>query len=198
MTTIVYLVRHGEVHNPKQILYGRLPKFGLSEKGKSQIQKTAEFLSDKNIRTIYSSPLLRTRQTAGIIQKKLKISKINILSGLIEVKTSLQGKSLDKLDLINLDYYSPPTWEKNDDTMEQIAMRMDKSIRILFKKHKNHSIVAVTHGDPIMILKVLLHKLPMEIVSIRKGLYVTHGEVIRLQQVNEGELEIESIFIPKL
>ena len=28
--TTVHLVRHGEVHNPDKVLYGRLPGFGLS------------------------------------------------------------------------------------------------------------------------------------------------------------------------
>ncbi|MGO2515792.1 MAG: histidine phosphatase family protein, partial [Corynebacterium variabile] len=30
MSTIVHLVRHGEVHNPDRILYGRLPGWHLS------------------------------------------------------------------------------------------------------------------------------------------------------------------------
>ncbi|MDN6259937.1 MAG: histidine phosphatase family protein, partial [Corynebacterium sp.] len=33
MTTIVHLVRHGEVHNPARILYGRLPDGPLSVRG---------------------------------------------------------------------------------------------------------------------------------------------------------------------
>ena len=28
--TVVHLVRHGEVHNPEKVLYGRLPGFRLS------------------------------------------------------------------------------------------------------------------------------------------------------------------------
>ena len=29
--TVVHLLRHGEVHNPTGVLYGRLPGFGLSD-----------------------------------------------------------------------------------------------------------------------------------------------------------------------
>ncbi len=96
MTTNIYLVRHGEVYNPKQIVYGRLPRFGLSEKGRVEIEKTAEFLSDKKIEAIYSSPLLRARQTAGIIQMRLKLPKIMLLKNLLEAKTSLEGKEVYK------------------------------------------------------------------------------------------------------
>ena len=31
--TTVYLVRHGHVHNPQEIIYGRLARFRLSERG---------------------------------------------------------------------------------------------------------------------------------------------------------------------
>ena len=36
--TIVHVMRHGEVHNPDKILYGRLPDYHLSEKGRAQAQ----------------------------------------------------------------------------------------------------------------------------------------------------------------
>ena len=32
--TVVHLMRHGEVHNPDGILYGRLPGYLLSELGR--------------------------------------------------------------------------------------------------------------------------------------------------------------------
>ena len=33
-TTVVHLLRHGEVFNPDRILYGRLPGFRLSDAGR--------------------------------------------------------------------------------------------------------------------------------------------------------------------
>ena len=33
--TTVHLVRHGEVYNPKKILYGRMPGYHLSSRGNS-------------------------------------------------------------------------------------------------------------------------------------------------------------------
>ena len=41
--TTVHVMRHGEVHNPEKILYGRKPGFYLSERGKSQAQETRSF-----------------------------------------------------------------------------------------------------------------------------------------------------------
>ena len=42
MQSVVHLVRHGQVHNPDGILYGRLPGYGLSEIGRAMAQRLAE------------------------------------------------------------------------------------------------------------------------------------------------------------
>ena len=36
--TTVHVMRHGEVHNPEGILYGRLPDYHLSERGRAQAE----------------------------------------------------------------------------------------------------------------------------------------------------------------
>lgn len=61
---IVHLLRHGEVCNPANILYGRLPGFGLSPRGNAQAEAAASFLADRPIGFISVSPLERARQTA--------------------------------------------------------------------------------------------------------------------------------------
>ena len=33
VATTIHLMRHGEVHNPEGVLYGRLPGYRLSERG---------------------------------------------------------------------------------------------------------------------------------------------------------------------
>ena len=49
MHTIVHMMRHGEVHNPDAILYGRLPGFHLSDTGRAQARKVADALADHDI-----------------------------------------------------------------------------------------------------------------------------------------------------
>ena len=44
--TVVHLLRHGEVHNPDKILYGRLPNFRLSETGRHQAEVVAKAFTD--------------------------------------------------------------------------------------------------------------------------------------------------------
>ena len=45
--TIVHLMRHGEVHNPDGVLYGRLPEYFLSELGHQMAEAAADFLSEE-------------------------------------------------------------------------------------------------------------------------------------------------------
>ncbi len=52
--TIVHVMRHGEVHNPDKILYGRLPDYHLSDRGRAQAQAVADWLATATSST--SSP----------------------------------------------------------------------------------------------------------------------------------------------
>ncbi|OOL28122.1 fructose-2,6-bisphosphatase, partial [Rhodococcus rhodochrous] len=47
----VHLVRHGEVHNPDRVLYGRLPEFGLSELGHEMARGVAAWFAERAAQT---------------------------------------------------------------------------------------------------------------------------------------------------
>jgi broad specificity phosphatase PhoE len=67
--TRISLVRHASVNNPTNIFYGRLPGFSISKKGYLEAARTARALKDLSIEEVYTSPLLRCRQTAAEILK---------------------------------------------------------------------------------------------------------------------------------
>lgn len=90
MTTI-YFVRHGEYKNLDNIVPWRLPHFPLSNKGKEDINEDANYFKDKNIEVIYSSPVLRAKQSGKILGKRLN-KKVIISSLVSEVRTPLQNK----------------------------------------------------------------------------------------------------------
>ncbi len=73
---------------------------------------------------------------------------------------------------------------------------MNKSLKTFLKNHKGKSVVAVSHGDPIMILKAFLNKLPLIISSIRPGKYLSHGEVTHIQHIDTRPITVKSVFIP--
>jgi len=67
----VWLVRHGESEsNLLNILYNRGEKYGLTQNGIEQVNKLLLELKDIEIHKIYSSPLLRAKETARIIADK--------------------------------------------------------------------------------------------------------------------------------
>ena len=63
--TVVHLLRHGEVHNPHRILYGRLEGYHLSDLGRRMADLAAVHLGDHDLVHLVSSPLERARETAA-------------------------------------------------------------------------------------------------------------------------------------
>ena len=64
VSTTVHLLRHGEVHNPQGVLYGRLPGFHLSELGQQMARRVAASIGDRDITYVVASPLERAQETA--------------------------------------------------------------------------------------------------------------------------------------
>ncbi|MDI6721520.1 MAG: histidine phosphatase family protein, partial [Candidatus Aenigmarchaeota archaeon] len=148
MTTL-YAVRHAEYDNPENILPFRLEGFPLSESGKKQAQRLAAFFSGKDISAVYSNPQQRARQTAEIIAENCGIDVI--VSSLIdETRSPLQGMLFS--DYHGNPFKDPRHAKRSGETPEQIFERMNKFVREILQKHKG-SIVFVSHGDPIEILK---------------------------------------------
>ena len=64
---MVHLLRHGEVHNPHRLLYGRMPGYHLSALGRRMADIAAEHLGDHDVTHVVTSPLERARETAAPI-----------------------------------------------------------------------------------------------------------------------------------
>ena len=199
MKTWIYFVRHGEVVNPKNIWYGRLPKFNLSTKGRIEIEQTAKFLSNQNIDLIYSSPLLRARQTAEIIRKELHLNSVFYLNNLLEVHSSMEGKLFSYLRSIDYDVYADPNNKIIGETIEELAKRMKTFIDYVTKIHKGKRIVAVSHGDPIMMVRAIVKGLPIKNASLHPGEenYIKHGEAYLVERDRDKLMKIKSVFRPK-
>ncbi len=149
----VYLLRHCEYDNPRHILPGRLP-VALSANGKKQAEKLRDFFASQKIEKIYSSEVLRCRQTSEIISGG-KIP-IEFDTRLLEVMTSYQGYWVENYDLY---YTMRPTLggETNKDVQDRIVDFWKKT---KFKKEKNY--IVCSHGDPLYFLNQYLNKIPLE------------------------------------
>jgi broad specificity phosphatase PhoE len=91
-TTVVHLVRHGEVDNPTGVLYGRLPGFRLSRAGEEMALAAARALAGHDIRLVRSSPLERAVQTAEPIAAEFGLEP-ETDERLIESENVFEGKT---------------------------------------------------------------------------------------------------------
>jgi broad specificity phosphatase PhoE len=89
-TTVVHLVRHGEVHNPSGVLYGRLPGYHLSERGRQMADMLAESFRGHDVTHVVASPLDRAQETAQPISDLLGLPVVTD-PRLIEAANHFQG-----------------------------------------------------------------------------------------------------------
>lgn len=171
MTTI-YLVRHGEVHNPTKVVYGRIPGFYLSETGRAQAMKLGSHLSGKKLSAIYASPLERTHETATYIHKHHGHLNIVHDERIIECYTPLEGESIEVVEKNNWNFYEPEFLAKGGESLEDIWNRMNTFFTEKVKQHAGEEIAVVSHGDPIMITAARHAGKPLVVESIRGIAYV--------------------------
>jgi broad specificity phosphatase PhoE len=88
--TVVHLLRHGEVHNPEGVLYGRLAGYQLSERGRQMAERIADHFADAALAHVGSSPLERALETAQPIAAKLGLEVVTD-ERLIEAENIFQG-----------------------------------------------------------------------------------------------------------
>jgi broad specificity phosphatase PhoE len=75
-TTVVHLLRHGEVENPRGVIYGRMPDFHLSEDGRMMAKAAADFLAERDVVAIFTSPLDRARETAEPVAERFGLEPV--------------------------------------------------------------------------------------------------------------------------
>jgi broad specificity phosphatase PhoE len=92
-TTIVHLLRHGEVHNPNGVLYGRLPGYHLSATGRAMADAAADFFAERIVATVYASPLTRAQETAQPVAGRHGLPIVTD-EGLIESGNVLEGTAV--------------------------------------------------------------------------------------------------------
>ena len=87
----VHLLRHGQVENPENILYGRQPGWSLSALGLEMAQGVAQWSREIEIGALHVSPLQRAQETAAPISKVHQIA-ITTDDRLIEASNIFEGK----------------------------------------------------------------------------------------------------------
>jgi broad specificity phosphatase PhoE len=159
-TTVVHLLRHGEVYNPTKVLYGRLPGFRLSDAGVAMAEKAAKWFAGHDVTRLVSSPLERAQQTAAPIAAALDLP-VEIDERLIEAGNAFEGLRVGVGDgaLRNPQHWwklrNPfrPSW---GEPYVEIAARMLGAVEAARDAARGHEAVLVSHQLPIWTLRLHL------------------------------------------
>lgn len=155
----VHLVRHGEVANPKGIVYGRLPGYNLSARGRRQAAEAAEHLSGSEIASVWASPLERAQETAGIIAAPHGVGVVTD-DRLTESASTLEGATRSVLGLMrsprhwwSLRNPMRPSW---GESFAEIAVRMVAVVEDAVEHASGAEVVIVSHQTPVRVARVAL------------------------------------------
>lgn len=192
--TRIFFVRHGEVHNPEAIFYGRMPRFRLSPGGKRQAAAAAHILAEEPLATIYTSPLLRARQTGQIIARHQPPIPVRTTRAIIEIRSCLQGEPTSTLDATGWNFYEPRLHDE-DETIADVAARIERFCHLIARRHPGQAVAAVTHGDILAIARARFSGWPLVLSSLRGAVYpgtasilrVTFGEGVQAIEVAYGQ-----------
>ena len=184
------IVRHGELNNPKGIVYNRdvlmrrEDSIGLSEEGKEQMKALATLLKNKDFQAmkIYTSPEKRAQESAEELNKILKVPIVvnDDLDDVYGPGPYLEGVTMDQWEKeYRGDAYSK-RWEKYDcEKPEAIIERMSNAFWKASEELKpGKAAILVSHGDPIAwFVNSLLGEIP-EPHNLRNLTYPTKGEAL--------------------
>lgn len=147
----IFLIRHGQtIHNQSNThQYSTTP---LSDLGIQQTKNLAQRLQEAKIDQIYSSPLLRAKQTAEEVAA-LSGKNITFLDELREVKrpSVIEGKPHDDPIAVEIkklirENEAQPEWHHSDEENFWDVRQRVQTLMNRLEREKLDDIVLVTHG----------------------------------------------------
>lgn len=196
MSTTVYLIRHGEIDNPRNLMYGGTLDLPLNNTGRSQILNLGEFLQNQGVRpnAIYTSDLSRAKESGQILGRQFGIEVAvdnrladNIIpqfAGLTRAEKEEKFPGRDEFD---------PTLEGHE-SKEEVLGRMKSAFDDIVKVNEEKIIFIVGHGDPLrLLLYSLNHPTEREIPALDKLLQLEKGSAVKTVIKEGGIIESELI-----
>ncbi|GIG22195.1 phosphoglycerate mutase [Cellulomonas chitinilytica] len=172
VATTIHLLRHGEVHNPEGVLYGRLPGYHLSERGHAMARMVADHLAGatdvtsatpgapRDVVAVVASPLQRAQETAAPIAAAFGLA-VGTDQRLIEAGNHFQGMTFGVGDgsLRHPNHWpylrNPfrPSWgEPYRDQVDRMLAAVDTAREAA----RGHEAVLVSHQLPVWVTRLAL------------------------------------------
>ena len=160
----IHMIRHGEVDNPRHVVYERLPGYHLSHRGQAMARAVAKFVATApdmaTVGALYSSPLERAQETAHPIADKLDLPIVTD-DRLIEAGNEFRGTRPGQGEgsLFRHGHFAllrnpfRPSW---GEPYAHIAERMTSAVADIRHAEAGHDVVVVSHQTPIWVLRLAL------------------------------------------
>lgn len=181
--TRILLIRHGETDwNRGGRVMGTLP-IPLNERGERQAQRLASVLRSGSVHAIYSSPVLRARQTATILAEAL-LRPLHIEPALTEIGMGeWEGQYWNDLahDVTRLNLYSMPDEARppGGETLREVQARCVSAIEQSRDPRDSTTLLFVTHAD--VVRAIVAHYLHFDLRRIRQ---------VRIDHASQTALEL--------
>lgn len=161
------VIRHGETEWNKEEIFRGKKDIPLNDNGKSQAKKTAIQLAQCRIDKIYSSPLLRAKETASIIAERNRVP-IYIMDEFTDMDFGIwEGLSLKKVKETYTEEFEiwrryPQRWKiEGAETLKDVRKRVSKGIKLLINEtSKDKTIAIVTHRVICKIISMIFLGMP--------------------------------------
>lgn len=149
----LYLIRHAPTAETGKKLTGRLPGVGLDGDGTRAAEAAASSLASVRFAAIYTSPVLRCRETARILAAPHALRPTPYRS-LIEVDYGAwSGRTLGSLRRTRQwrELFVAPSRVRfpGGETLAEVQARAVRACEELADAHPRHTIGLVSHGDVI-------------------------------------------------
>ncbi|OGZ57986.1 MAG: hypothetical protein A3G60_04135 [Candidatus Ryanbacteria bacterium RIFCSPLOWO2_12_FULL_47_9c] len=202
-----FLIRHGYAKKNFLHISTSLPdggKYPLLPQGRREVKKTAQLLKKIGIELIVSSDLTRTKETATILARALKVPVLydedmrDLHTGDFEGKSVMEALA----SIGGKDRFKTRFAGKGGESWDDLKERMYKFFQRLERLHKNKKIALVGHGDPWWFLEATM-KGTLEPDKIPREKYLESGEVhkvipIAVPRNDRGETDLHRPYIDEI
>ncbi|MFG6402045.1 histidine phosphatase family protein [Microbacterium sp. P04] len=193
----LYLVRHGEVHNPRRVLYGRLPGFGLSADGRRMARQAADHVHGlhRPIGALVVSPLQRTRESAEPFEELFGIDPF-IDERIIEPTNVFEGRRMRQAlaNPVNWRHLSRPEIPSWGEPYERIVARMHAAMNDAWDRTTSGDVVLVSHQLPIWVTHLAVAGEPLRHDPRRRRCALSSVTTLERHDASSGWAWVETAY----
>jgi isoleucyl-tRNA synthetase len=174
-----FVMRHGQAQSNLAHIFDSLgdPNNHLTEAGKGVALQTAQLLKKENIDLIIVSPLLRTQETAKIVQKELGLPDSALMTDerLREIHAgTFNGKNVEDWSESRSERFTKAP--EGGETYADVRKRVGEFLFEIERRYTGKNILIVSHECPTWLLDSVAHMQTYEqVIEDRQGEFIAPG-----------------------